>query len=476
MRTLLPYQSAWVEDDAPLAAIEKSRRIGISWSEAYRAVMHASQGRGDIYYQSYAQDMTRGFIDDCAGWAEALGIAAGAAGEVLIADEGRDIQAFRIQLASGRQILAMTSSPRGLRSKGRPGDVAVIDEAAFVDDLDEVLKAALAFNTWGGQVRVISTHNGEGNPFNTLCRDIREGRQPGSLHRVPLREALDQGLYRRIAALTGQPATAEAEAAWEAAIRGQYGRHGPEELDCMPAAGGGAWIAYDLIRAAARDKRAGIPEHRGGGPCYIGIDVARRRDLWVAAVLEDDNGTLWLRELVALRDAPFSEQRAQVARLVRDHRPLRILVDQTGMGEAVVEQYREDHGALTVEGVLLSAARKLDVATALREVFEDRRMRIPADRALWDDLHSVRAEPTATGAPRLIADRKDSDGHADRFWAMALAAYGAASVSGPFEAWFGETRPGARIAWGGAADGGYRIDYDRGAVLSPRAIARPWGI
>ena len=53
----------------------------------------------------------------------------------------------------------------------------------------------------------------------------------------------------------------------------------------------------------------------------------------------------------------------------------------------------------------MSAATKLDVASALREAFEDRRIRIPADQVLWDDLHSVRAEPTITGAPRLIADR-----------------------------------------------------------------------
>jgi len=474
-RDLLPYQSAWVTNAAPLAVIEKSRRIGISWTEAYHAVMHAGQGRGDIYYQSYARDMTRGFIDDCAGWAEDLGIAAGAAGEVLIADEGKDIRAFRITLASGRQILAMTSSPRAFRGKGRPGDIAVIDEAAFVDNLDEVLKAALAFNTWGGRVRIISTHNGEANPFNTLVRDIRGHRQPGALQRVTLRDALDQGLYARIATLTGQPVTRQAEASWEAGIRAQYGRHGPEELDCVPSAGGGAWLTWDIL-CAAEHNQAGRPEHRGSGPCYIGVDVARRRDLWVAAVLEDDGGTLWLRELVTLHDKPFSEHRAEIRRLVQSHRPLRILVDQTGMGEAVVEQYQEDHGALTVEGVILSAARKLDVATALREAFEDRRIRIPADPALRNDLHSVRAEPSLTGAPRLIADRKDSDGHADRFWAMALAVAGAASVTGPFEAHFGETRPGARIAFGGAPDGGYQVDYDRGVVLSPLAIARPWGI
>jgi len=430
--TLLPYQSAWVLDPAPLAVIEKSRRIGISWAEAYHAVMHAGEGRGDVYYQSYEHRVTRGFIDDCAGWAGDLGIAASAAGEVLIADEGRDVQAYRIVFASGRQVLAMSGSPRGFRGKGRPGDVAVIDEAAYLDSLDEALKAALAFGTWGGRVRIISTHYGAANPFAQLVRDVREGRQPGSLHRVTLADALADGLYGRIAAVTGQPATPEAAKAWEAGLRARHGRHAAEELDCVPSAGGGAWITWDLIRAA-ENAGAGLPSARGAGRCHMGVDVARRRDLWVAVVIEELAGTFWLREMTTLRDAPFSEQRAEVARLAAAHRPLRIAVDQTGMGEAVVEQLAEDHGRLTVEGVLLTAPRRLDVATGLREVFEDRRIRIPADEALRADLHSVRAEPGATGAPRLVADRGASDGHADRFWALALALAAASARAGPLE-------------------------------------------
>jgi len=63
--------------------------------------------------------MTRGFIDDCAGWAADLGMAAHDEGEVLIRDAGRDVQAFRILMGSGRQILSMTAAPRAFRSKGR---------------------------------------------------------------------------------------------------------------------------------------------------------------------------------------------------------------------------------------------------------------------------------------------------------------------------------------------------------------------
>ena len=468
-RALLPYQSAWVADPTPLAVMEKSRRIGISWAEAYHAVMHAGEGRGDIYYQSYAREMTRGFIDDCAGWAEDLGIAAEAAGEVLIG-ESRDVQAFRIRFASGRAIVAMTSSPRAFRSRGRPGDVAVVDEAAFVDDLEAVLKAALAFRTWGGRVRLISTHNGEGSPFNSLIREIREGRQPGSLHRVSLSDALAQGLYGRIAAIAGQPNTPAAARAWEAALRAQYGRFASEELDCIPAAGGGAWIAWVLLRAAEHPQ-AGQPRLASLGARFIGIDVARRRDLWVAAVVEDVASTLWLRELVVLRDARFSEQRAEVARLVHVHRPVRIAIDQTGMGEAITEQLQDDHGAMMVEGVLMSAPRRLDVATRLREAFEDHRLRIPADEALRADLHAVRAEAGATGAPRLVVQRSTSDGHADRFWALALAVAAASGATAPFHAHIGAGVNPALTAWGDAGGAQHaQLGRGWGSLHSPLSL------
>ena len=419
--TLLPYQARWAADRAGLKVIEKARRVGISWTEAYGAVMHAGAAAGgNVYYQAYNREMTRGFIEDCAGWAHALQIGAGALGETLVEDGGRSVYVFRIAFASGREILAMTSAPRAFRSKGRPGDLAIVDEAAFVDDLGQVLKAAMAFRVWGGRAHVISSHNGEANAFAALCRDLREGARPGSLHRITLKEALAEGLFRRIAGARGQPWSTEAEAAWEAGLRAEYGSHAGEELDCIPAAGAGAWLGWEAIRAC-EDRTAGDPAAFAGGASAIGVDVARRRDLWVAAVLERVGDVLWLRELVVRQGIPFSQQRAIVGALAGRYRPARIAVDQTGMGEAVVEQLQEDLGRATVEGVLMTAPRRLDVATALREAVEDRRLRIPPDGDLRRDLHAVRAEAGPTGAPRLLAERSGTDGHTDRFWALALA-------------------------------------------------------
>ncbi len=140
----------------------------------------------------------------------------------------------------------------------------------------------------------------------------------------------------------------------------------------------------------------------------------------------------WLRELRCERDIPFAEQRAVVGELVARYRPVRVAVDQTGMGEAFVEALQERHGRHRVEGALLAAPRRLDLAAALKEALEDRRLRLPPDEALRRDLHAVRAETGPTGAPRLVADRAGTDGHADRFWALALAVAAAAAPPAEF--------------------------------------------
>ena len=87
-----------------------------------------------------------------------------------------------------------------------------------------------------------------------------------------------------------------------------------------------------------------------------------------------------------------------------------------------VEDAQRKYGTSRVEGVLFSAANKLGMATVLKERFQDRRMRIPAgDVVLRADLHAIKSQVGVTGQRRLIADG-ETDGHADRFWAGALAA------------------------------------------------------
>ena len=119
---------------------------------------------------------------------------------------------------------SLSSAPRGLR--GKQG-VVIIDEAAFVDQLAELLKAALAFLMWGGQVVVCSTHDGAENPFNQAIQDILSGRSKYALRRSDFDQALNEGLYQRIALVTGKTWTPEALHAFvaEPAIDQYFEKH-----------------------------------------------------------------------------------------------------------------------------------------------------------------------------------------------------------------------------------------------------------
>lgn len=151
MTVLLPYQRRWGEDVSPVRVAEKSRRVGLSWGEAaYSALEGSRKGGQDTWYIGYNKDMAEEFILDCAFWAKHYESAAEAMEEIAIDDEGRDILAFRIRFASGARITALSSRPSNLG--GKQGRV-IIDEAAFHDNLGELLKAAMALLIWAAPCR-----------------------------------------------------------------------------------------------------------------------------------------------------------------------------------------------------------------------------------------------------------------------------------------------------------------------------------
>jgi len=172
--------------------------LGFTWTEAAdRALGAATTGRAGIdgCISGTTRTWRLSFIEAAARWARRFNRAAEAVEEIVLDDERSAILAYRIRFASGHKIVALSSRPSNLRGKD---GCAVIDEAAFHEDLAGLLKAALAFTMWGGLVRIISTHNGAHNPFNELVSEIRAGRRPYSLHRTTFDEALADGLYRKI--------------------------------------------------------------------------------------------------------------------------------------------------------------------------------------------------------------------------------------------------------------------------------------
>ncbi len=450
---LLQYQVDWVDDPAPVKVIEKSRRIGLSWAEAADCTLLASKTNGmDVWYIGYMKEMAEEFIRDCADWARFYNEAAveiETVEEVFIdGEERQSILTYVIRFASGFRITALSSSPRNLR--GKQGRV-VIDEAAFHDNLGELLKAALALLIWGGQVHVISTHDGAENPFNDLCNDIRAGKAPYSLHRVTFREAVDQGLYERVCLRTGKSPTAEDQAAWVDGIYKQYRDNADEELDCIPRNSGGAWISRALIEARMVDAPvlrwkppAGFaewPAHLREAECQdwldknvkpvlatldpelrsgFGMDFGRLGDLSVIDPFQVlKNLTRYFPFSVELSDVPFDQQR-QILFYIADRLPRLYAgnLDARGNGHYLAEVAMQRYGATRIEQVMLSLSWYREHTAPFKAAFEDATILIPRDSDQLDDL---RAMEVVKGVPQLPDTRRTGKSGTSRHGDSAIS-------------------------------------------------------
>ncbi len=467
---LLPYQARAVsllDSGTPVLFVEKSRRVGLTWGLAAYAVLRAGRqkaaGGMDVMYISYSREMTREFIDACAMWARAFDSAAVAVDELLFdqGDDAKAINAFRIKFASGFEIMALSSAPRGLR--GKQG-VVIIDEAAFVDSLKELLKSALAFLMWGGQVVVCSTHDGVENPFNAAVQDILAGRSRYAHIRIDFDQALREGLYQRICLVTGKTWTPEAEAAWRQDIIDFYADGADEELFCVPSLSSGAWLPAPLIEARMTVQvpvlRLELPNdylyrHRLEQAALMapflealaaqlatldlksqyafGSDFARHVDL-TASTLLAIQPNLKRQEALSyeLRNVPGDEQKL-IARTVMTHVRTRLIgaaFDATGMGWTVAEDMgrlfglRPDpEGAGIVMAVKFSEEWYRLHMPPLKVAFEDDQLALIADA---DHLSDLRAVKLVRGIARVPALREGDTGkkrHGDHAIALALAHY-----------------------------------------------------
>ena len=478
---LLPYQSELV-DAARMHNVvveEKSRRTGMSWAISWHAVMLAaltrSAGGMNVFYMGYEKDMTREFIEYCAEHAKALQFAASDVQETFFKDPenpDKDILIFRIDFASGFHISALPSVPRALR--GKQGTV-IIDEAAFHDDLSEVLKAAMAMRVWGGKVIIISTHDGDTNPFNTLVQDIRAGRKPYHLLRLTFDDAIAAGLGRVSLAKQGIPWTPQAEAKWRQDIIDDYGDAADEELFCIPSPSTGSAIALALIEArtvenipvvrwSCKAEFALAPEAVRASetlrfcesellplldaldpktPHVFGEDFARSGDLTVIWPMAVERSLLRRTPfIVELRNVPF-EQQKQILWFILDRLPrLRAgKMDATGNGQWLGEVTVQRYGS-RIEAVKMSEGWYRDNMPAFKAAFEDSRITVPADREIHDDIRALKMVRGVIRVPDQRATTKDgSKRHGDAAVAGALAyaasraepeEYGYRAVPSPF--------------------------------------------
>lgn len=463
---LLPFQKAWINDPSPVKIAEKSRQIGWTWTEAYDAVSQryraTSPRQQNYWFSSTDESAGAEFIEYGAWFARKLFAAvADRFTEEVEAPEMRKgfVTAHCIRCPNGTRITAMSSNPR--RFRGKRGDVRV-DEAAFHDDAAGMHDAASPATQWGGTYATWSTHNGEGSLFNSFIRTTRKlyaalGIDPDrpivtpfvamedkaielgvspvfSYHRVTLLDAIQQGLVEKINAVTGQSVTRE-RFLQRIRLKTRSVDAFNQEYLCIASTDATAWLPYTLIQSCEHEdvpqpvrldvNNRALPELVGykGGPCYAGIDVGRTKDLTVLFLCELVGDVLWPVMIVQIFNMPIPDQVDLLTRALTSVRLVRVCVDYTGLGIGLGDGLRRNLGGFAVENIAQTNPNKEIEAVGLLEVMQDRKVRLPANnQAFRDALHKVRRDYTATGHPRFAAER-DESGHADEFWAVAMAAH-----------------------------------------------------
>lgn len=251
---LLGYQVRWINDKSPIGVDEKSRQIGWSWTMACRAVLRAIENKRDSVYTSYNKDSAKQFIKDCKAWSKLFNVICKIITKKVFINE-ENLNVFELNFPNGRSIIATAGNSENLRAK--PGADIYIDEAAYRDEpLQDILAAASATLIHGGTIRIGSTHCGIDSDYNKLVSSVTEGELKYSHTKVTFREAIKQGLYKRICLRNGEEWTQEKENAWVKEIYDLYGIRAVEELDATPSdfSGGGKVFNNEMFKRVSLEE------------------------------------------------------------------------------------------------------------------------------------------------------------------------------------------------------------------------------
>lgn len=440
---LLPYQERWVADPARYKIGVWSRQTGKSFSTACEAVIDCLADAGTKWVcLSAGERQALEWLEKAKEWNAAFQCAIAAETQERESTEALLRQA-EIRYPNGSRIIAIPANPNTAR--GYSANV-ILDEFAYHENPDAIWGAmfpsqsnALA-GTFQARVkallagedvreikralklRVVSTFNGRDNKFHSLW----EKRDPNgySGHFVSIYEAVKEGLPQNIEQLRAGLDDAELWA---------------QEYECIPTDVSAVLLPYDLLATCESTEATTTiaPEYfTSGKPYVVGIDFARKRDLSVAWTDELVGDVTHCREVLEMRGMSTPDQIDLLRPRLRAAR--RVCLDYTGpgvgMGDYLAKEFGEYNPGKDLFGKIelctFTNPLKVEIFSKLKMAFEQKRVRIPVNRTVREDLHSVQRVTGNSGLVTYRAPHND-DGHADRCTAKALAQRAAVSDGNP---------------------------------------------
>lgn len=412
---LTQYQKNWILDDSRFKIGLMSRQAGKSFATALEAVSGALRQKSKWVFLSAGERQSKELMLTAANHLRAYNKAIDVIEEGFKAEDSTEYKQLELVLPNGSRIIGLPANP--YTARGHSAHI-LLDEFAFHKDSSAIWKALFPTVTRGYRIRIVSTPQGRQNMFYRLWANAESSGY--SAHRVTIYDAVRMGLELKndkggIISPEELMLALNDDEAWA------------QEYMCDFVDESSALLSYEMIGECESD-RCLWTEGYGyteapAGEYFIGMDIGRRNDLSVISTIENTGSGFITREVLVMKNTPFRDQQEHLHARIAALRPHRVCIDATGIGAMLAEEAARYFPC--VEEISFTMAVKSEMASRTRAMFEDRNIRIPIDRDLREDLHSIRKTVTASGNVRYDAERTDSRGHADRFWSLALAIHAA---------------------------------------------------
>jgi phage FluMu gp28-like protein len=420
-----PYQLAFLSSSSKYRWVEKSRQVGFSFLFACEAIArcHLRDAHSSIMV-SYNLEDAKEKVNYARQLAEELPLAFR---KKIVTDSKTELGFVSNSAAKGvsRIISNPSKAPRG-----KKGDL-YLDELAHYGNDREVYKGSTALILRSrGQLTGCSSPLGRRGVFWEIARQEMRQYKAYWRQQVPwwlcsffstdvpraAQEAMAMSTEDRVRAF----GTKDIQDQFDSLIVEDF----QQEFELSYCDESYSFFPYELILPCTSDELtvaqdfASLAEPKGR--LVAGFDVGRKRDLSELAIFEDADGKKQCRLLRSYDKAPFAEQEAELRRMLSMLPIARLSIDQNGLGMHLAENLRRDFPNVVPE--TFTNESKETWANDFKILLQRKDVALPKDRDLVSQIHSVKRRITPSGKAAFEVERDEvGHGHADRFWAVALA-------------------------------------------------------
>lgn len=417
------YQVDFMQNRSKFRWVVKSRQVGYSFVFALEALArcHLREGYTAVFVSYNLEDAK-----------EKILVARQVHEELPLAYQKRLIVDSKTELtfesnSGGRRVSRIISVP-SKPPRGKKGDVYLDELAHYINDRDVYTGSTALILRAGGQLTGASTPLGRRGIFwEIAAQEIRK-------YPHHTRQEVPWWCCQFFCTDVRTAKQQAPEMATEEAVR-RFGRENiVEQFDSLPLDDfeqefcgkfvdeSYSFYPYDLILPCTSDR---LQVHRDfmdipvpSGRIVAGFDVGRVRDRSELAVFEEKNNRLICRLLRSYNQVPFAAQEADLRFLMETMPVARLSIDKSGIGMNLAENLVRDYPQVVAE--VFTNDSKERWATDFKILLQRRDIDLPRDRSLVGQIHSIKRRVLPSGKISFDAER-DGQGHADRFWAIALA-------------------------------------------------------